>query len=76
MPGRTLQRACQSAGLYSARCSVRPGITGLSQALLRSQATPQERLELDLRYAREASLALDLKILGLTCRRLSGAGAT
>jgi lipopolysaccharide/colanic/teichoic acid biosynthesis glycosyltransferase len=75
-PDLPAQRALYKPADWQARCSVRPGITGLSQALLRSQATPQERLELDLRYAREASLALDLKILGLTFRRLSGAGAT
>jgi lipopolysaccharide/colanic/teichoic acid biosynthesis glycosyltransferase len=67
-------------GLYSdrdwlQRCSVRPGITGLAQALLRSEATPAERLSLDLRYAREHSLWMDLRILGWTFRRLSGKGS-
>ena len=61
----------RSAALYSERdwaqrCSVRPGITGLAQALLRSEATRSERLALDLRYAREHSVWLDLRILGWT----------
>jgi lipopolysaccharide/colanic/teichoic acid biosynthesis glycosyltransferase len=74
-PDLPAQRALYTPADWQARCRVRPGITGLSQALLRSQATPQQRLELDLRYAREASLALDLKILAWTLRRLSGVGA-
>lgn len=45
------------------RHSVRPGVTGLAQATLRSQATPEARKQLDLRYTREQSLILDLKIL-------------
>jgi lipopolysaccharide/colanic/teichoic acid biosynthesis glycosyltransferase len=57
------------------RCSVRPGITGLAQALYRSESTEAQRLEADLRYAREASLWFDLKICWWTLRRLSGRGA-
>ena len=57
------------------RCSVRPGITGLAQALVRSEGTPEQRLELDLRYVRDHDLALDLRILWLTLGRLSGKGA-
>jgi lipopolysaccharide/colanic/teichoic acid biosynthesis glycosyltransferase len=34
---------------------VRPGITGLAQALLRSEGTEAQRLALDLRYTREVS---------------------
>jgi lipopolysaccharide/colanic/teichoic acid biosynthesis glycosyltransferase len=54
---------------------VRPGITGLAQALLRSDATPQQRLALDLRYAREHSLWLDMKIVAWTLARLAGKGS-
>lgn len=57
------------------RCTVRPGITGLAQALLRSDATERERLELDLRYVREHSLWLDLRIMVWTLARLSGRGS-
>ena len=57
------------------RCVVRPGITGLAQALLRSTGTEADRLALDLRYVREQSLGLDLKIMGWTVKRLSGKDA-
>jgi lipopolysaccharide/colanic/teichoic acid biosynthesis glycosyltransferase len=66
------QRALYTDADWKERCSVRPGITGLAQALLRSAATPQQRLALDLRYVREQSLLLDLKILWWTVGRLSG----
>lgn len=74
-PDLPAQRTLYSPGDWQVRCSVRPGITGLSQAMLRSQATPEQRLELDLRYARESSMKLDLRIIGWTFRRLAGAGA-
>jgi lipopolysaccharide/colanic/teichoic acid biosynthesis glycosyltransferase len=66
--------------LYSAeqarRHDVRPGITGLAQV---SGATDwAERLALDVRYVRERSLALDLRILvrtvGAVLRRDGGTG--
>jgi lipopolysaccharide/colanic/teichoic acid biosynthesis glycosyltransferase len=74
-PDVPAQRALYSDGDWALRCSVRPGITGLAQAMLRSDATPGQRLELDLRYAREHSLWLDLKIIGWTLGRLTGKGA-
>jgi len=74
-PDVPAQRGLYSDEQWAIRCSVRPGITGLAQAKLRSTATPQERLDLDLRYAREHSLWLDLRILGWTLGRLSGKGA-
>lgn len=60
---------------WAQRCSVRPGITGLAQALYRSDSTEAQRLEADLRYTREASLWLDLKICWWTVKRLGGKGA-
>jgi len=54
---------------------VRPGITGLAQATLRSAATESQRLELDLRYVREQGLWLDLRIIGWTLGRLRGQGS-
>lgn len=74
-PDVPAQRALYSDADWALRCSVRPGITGLAQALLRSDATSEQRLALDLRYAREHSLRLDLEILGLTLGRLTGKGA-
>jgi lipopolysaccharide/colanic/teichoic acid biosynthesis glycosyltransferase len=63
------QRKLYSDEEWAQRCSVRPGITGLAQALLRSEATAAQRLELDLRYAREHDLLLDLRIVGWTLAR-------
>ncbi len=60
---------------WQARCSVRPGLTGLAQARLRSAATPEQRVALDLAYVRERSLWLDLRILVWTLARVSGRGA-
>ena len=74
-PDVPAQRGLYSDADWAQRCSVRPGITGLAQALLRSEATEAQRLALDLRYTREASLWFDLKILGLTVARLSGKGS-
>lgn len=69
------QRALYTAADWAQRCSVRPGITGLAQALYRSESTKAQRLEADLRYTRETSLWLDLKICWWTLRRLRGQGA-
>ena len=74
-PDVPAQRALYSEADWALRCSVRPGITGLAQALLRSAATEDERRALDLRYAREHSVWLDLRILVWTLRRLGGAGS-
>ncbi len=74
-PDLPAQRALYTEAQWVERCSVRPGITGLAQALRRSEATEAERLSLDLRYVREHSLWLDLRILGWTLARLSGRGS-
>jgi lipopolysaccharide/colanic/teichoic acid biosynthesis glycosyltransferase len=68
-PDVPAQRALYSDSDWAQRCSVRPGITGLAQALLRSHATPEQRLALDLRYAREQSFWLDAKIVAWTIGR-------
>jgi lipopolysaccharide/colanic/teichoic acid biosynthesis glycosyltransferase len=74
-PDVPAQRPLYTDEEWAQRCSVRPGMTGLAQATLRSQASPEQRLALDLRYAREHSLWLDLRILAWTVGRLSGKGA-
>lgn len=73
-PDLPVQRARYSPAQWEERCSVRPGITGLAQALHRSEASEAERLSLDLRYVREHNLWLDLRIVGWTLARLSGRG--
>lgn len=73
-PDVPAQRSLYSDADWAQRCSVRPGITGLAQALLRSEATEAQRLALDLRYAREHCLWLDLRIIGWTLGALAGKG--
>jgi len=60
---------------WAKRTSVKPGITGLTQATLRSAATKEQRLSLDLEYVDNASLLMDLKILLLTVRQVLGKGS-
>ena len=74
-PDVPAQRSLYSEADWAQRCSVRPGSTGLAQALYRSDSTEVQRLDADLRYTREASLWLDLKICWWTLRRLGGQGA-
>jgi lipopolysaccharide/colanic/teichoic acid biosynthesis glycosyltransferase len=74
-PDVPAQKRLYSEADWAQRCSVRPGITGLAQALYRSHSTEAQRLEADLRYTREASLWLDLKICWWTVKRLGGRGA-
>jgi lipopolysaccharide/colanic/teichoic acid biosynthesis glycosyltransferase len=52
------------------RNRVRPGITGLAQATVRSEATAEERTALDLRYVDEASTVFDVKIILMTVAQL------
>jgi lipopolysaccharide/colanic/teichoic acid biosynthesis glycosyltransferase len=74
-PDVPAQRGLYTDEEWKVRCSVRPGITGLAQAALRSEGTQEQRLALDLRYANEQSCWLDLKIMLWTLRRLSGQGS-
>lgn len=48
------------------RRSVRPGITGYSQALKRNSDTMDERMKNDIYYAEHVSLFLDIKIIFMT----------
>ncbi len=78
-PDVPAQRALYTPQDWDLRCSVRPGITGLAQALIRSDGTEDQRLALDLRYVAQckglAGLWLDLKIMVWTLSRLTGKGA-
>lgn len=60
------QRRLYDDAEWRLRHSVRPGISGLAQATLRSEANFRRRKSLDLYYARHQSLWLDLRILGAT----------
>jgi len=55
---------------WDLRNSVLPGITGLAQATLRSDATWQQRYDLDAEYVRSQSLMLDIKIILLTVKQI------
>ena len=74
-PDVPAQRALYAPADWDLRCSVRPGITGLAQARLRSAATEAQRLALDLQYVREHGLWLDLRIMFWTFGRLTGRGS-
>jgi lipopolysaccharide/colanic/teichoic acid biosynthesis glycosyltransferase len=73
-PDVPAQRDLYDAEEWGLRHQVRPGITGLAQAMLRSEATVDQRKALDLRYAREANLRLDFVIIGLTFKQIFGKG--
>ena len=47
---------------------VRPGITGLNQALKRNSATLEERYKNDVYYAEHVSFGLDVKIIFMTIK--------
>ncbi|MDB5897397.1 MAG: sugar transferase [Ramlibacter sp.] len=74
-PDLPLQRSLYSEADWAQRCSVRPGITGLAQVELRSEGTEDQRRALDLRYVREHSVGMDLKIMWGTLTRLTGRGS-
>lgn len=74
-PDVPAQRGLYTDEQWALRCSVRPGITGLAQATLRSEATEDQRRELDLRYAREHGVRMDLCIMAMTLGRVTGRGA-
>jgi lipopolysaccharide/colanic/teichoic acid biosynthesis glycosyltransferase len=69
-PDVPAQRALYSAEDWDQRHLVRPGITGLAQATLRSDATPSERLALDLDYVQDHGLSRDFAIIGKTLFQL------
>lgn len=69
-PDVPAQRGNYTEEQWTLRHRVRPGITGLAQALYRSRATPQQRLQADLDYARRPGLLIDLRIIGLTVVQL------
>ncbi|RZU47277.1 lipopolysaccharide/colanic/teichoic acid biosynthesis glycosyltransferase [Fluviicoccus keumensis] len=69
-PDVPAQRGLYTDDEWRERHLVRPGITGLAQATLRSSGTEDQRKALDLRYVREISLVLDAKILLMTVRQV------
>jgi len=64
------QKSEYSEDEWLKRLSVKPGITGLAQATLRSSASPEQRKRLDLNYVEQQSMWLDIKIILLTFRQI------
>ena len=61
---------------HAHRLEVAPGLTGLWQVTSRNEASFDERVRLDIFYARHVSLGLDLRILARTISAvLRGSGA-
>lgn len=69
-PDVPAQRSGYDNREWSERHAVRPGITGLAQATLRSSATPDERKALDLAYSRNPRLVDDFRIIFLTIQQV------
>ena len=69
-PNVLQQKELYSEDNWVKRNSVRPGITGLAQAKVRSSATGNERDELDLHYVDNASFIFDLKIILMTIKQV------
>jgi lipopolysaccharide/colanic/teichoic acid biosynthesis glycosyltransferase len=61
---------------YQPRFTVKPGMTGLWQISGRSRLSMRAALELDVAYARQRSMALDLAILARTLPALFRGGAS
>lgn len=63
---------------YSERLRVKPGITGLAQVCHKYDETPRDvkrKLAYDLLYIQRMCLMVDVAILFMTVRRLTGKGA-
>ncbi len=60
---------------WETRNSVKPGITGLAQATLRSSASRQQRLDLDLEYVKKRTIFFDVWILFLTIKQVCSKGS-
>ncbi len=71
-PDVPAQQPLYSPDDWARRCSVRPGITGLAQVKGRSAVTFEERLALDLAYARQVSWWYDIQIMWWTVCQLGG----
>ncbi|WOK35096.1 sugar transferase [Sphingomonas sp. C3-2] len=69
-PDVPAQETLYTPDQWRARHRVRPGITGLAQAVARSTASAEERTALDLAYVQTASVFFDLKIILMTVRQL------
>lgn len=69
-PDVPAQRTLYTEDEWVTRHTVRPGITGLAQSTMRSEATSEQRKAMDLKYIRDVSLALDARIILMTIKQV------
>lgn len=69
------QKDIYSEAEWMKRHQVKPGITGLAQATLRSEATTEQRKQMDLEYVDSGNLLLDFKIILLTVKQVLKKGS-
>lgn len=69
-PDVPMQKSLYTDSDWMLRNSIRPGITGLAQATLRSEATQFQRLELDLQYVKKSSVIYDFIIIIMTIKQV------
>lgn len=69
-PNVFAQRKDYTQEEWDKRNSVKPGITGLHQATLRSNSTLEQRKKIDLEYVDNHSFFFDLKIILLTVKQI------
>lgn len=69
-PDVPAQKTLYTDSEWQLRNSVKPGITGLAQATLRSSASVEQRKALDLQYVQEISTINDFKIILMTIRQI------
>ena len=69
-PDVPAQRGLYTEDEWMLRHSVHPGITGLAQATMRSEATKEQRKAMDLEYAKNVSFALDVRIILMTIKQV------
>ena len=56
------------------RHTAKPGLSGLAQVMGRNAISWEEKLEWDLKYIEKVSFYTDLKIIGLTVKKVFGRG--
>jgi len=69
-PDVAAQRDYYTDEEWTLRHTLRPGITGLAQATVRSDTTIEERKALDLEYVKKSSLFYDLIIIMKTAKQI------
>lgn len=72
-PNMTLQTWEELSDVEKKRVRVRPGITGLTQALYRNSISTARKYQLDCAYVDRVSFSVDLKIILRTAISVSGA---